>query len=713
MNAPAALLAVRDPLLRHQLRNAVVRAGFATTDVGSADLALAEATRQRPQLVVVEGALGGGAGAEFVRALRALPDAKLIPVLVLSEARAGVAPELALADDATDFFSKPVNLDRFELRVRFLARALVTQRELEGARDELAEQLHALERAHLHAGLGVWECDPAANEVALTHEALHVFGLDAAPASLAELVERTVHPDDRAKLLDALGALAAGVPGAAFEHRAAGALRWLRHHPVRATARRASELPLGLLAQDVTPQRVAEDRIRRIAMYDPVTGLPGRAIFESRLERALQRFAGKENRVALLWLDVDGIHAVRDRHGDAGADEVLRAVANRLVLSLRSGDAVSRIEGNPPGVARLGGDQFAVVLAGIGRMEDAATCAKRLAEVLAAPLEVAGLPRAATLEPRIGIAVAPRDGATVAELIASVQRAGLAAAKSGSRYRFPDGTRNAREDRAATIVADLPNVAERGELSVLYQPRVELADGRISGAEALVRWRHPRLGEIPPKDFIGIAERDGLIDSIGTWVLASASAYAGAWPGGRISVNVSRSQLLSGDFARVVFRALIAANLRPEQLELEVTESLMYENESCLEPLRELAAVGVTLALDDFGSGYSSLSTLVRFPVQVIKIDRSIVKDVDENPDALRVVRGVVRVGHDLGMRVVAEGVDRASQVPLLIDAACDEAQGFLISKPLPGADLQALLASWGPRAAEFAAPSRDREPGI
>jgi EAL domain-containing protein (putative c-di-GMP-specific phosphodiesterase class I) len=227
-----------------------------------------------------------------------------------------------------------------------------------------------------------------------------------------------------------------------------------------------------------------------------------------------------------------------------------------------------------------------------------------------------------------------------------------------------------------------------------------------------VRWRHPRLGDIPPKDFIGIAERDGLIDSIGTWVISSASKFAAKWAGGRVSVNVSRSQLLSGDFARIVFRSLIEANLRPEQLELEVTETLMYENENCLEPLRELAAVGVTLALDDFGSGYSSLSALVRFPVHVIKIDRSIVKDIDENPDAMRVVRGVVRVGHDLGMRVVAEGVDRAGQVPLLIDASCDEAQGFLISKPLPGPQLPDFVSGWARRAAELGQPStREDEP--
>ncbi len=702
MSGLEALLAMRDPLLRHQLRAAMARVGFATTDVGTADAALAEARRSLPSFAVVESALGGGAGAELVRALRGISGSVRFPILVLSEPGASVAPELALADDAIDFMAKPIQLERFEQRLRFVARWLTGARELERTNVALDDQLRAFARAHREAGLGVWECDPATNEIALTREALEVLGLGAAPASLAELLDALVHPDERAKVDGALAALASGETVAAFEHRAPDALRWVRHHALRSSAASASELPLCLLAQDVTPQRVAEDRIQRAALYDAVTGLPGRAIFESRLERALQRYGTAESRVAVLWLDVDGVRTIRESHGDGAADEVLRSVASQLLLSLRASDALSRIESTQHSVARLGGEQFAIVLTGIEKMEDAASCAKRLAEALSRPIDLPGAETPTGLEPRIGIAVAPRDGASVAELIESVQRAGLAAAKSRSRYRFPDGTRNAREDRAATILADLPHVAERGELSLLYQPRVELADGRISGAEALVRWRHPRLGDIPPKDFIGIAERDGLIDAIGTWVLSSAAAFAGQWAGGRISVNVSRSQLLSGDFARVVFRSLIAANLRPEQLELEVTESLMYENENLLEPLRELAAVGVKLALDDFGSGYSSLSALVRFPVHVIKIDRSIVKDIDENPDAMRVVRGVVHVGHDLGMRVVAEGVDRPGQVPLLIEAACDEAQGFLIAKPLGGPQLVKFAEDWAPRAASF-----------
>jgi diguanylate cyclase (GGDEF)-like protein len=694
-----ALIAVRDPLLRAQLKSGLARAGLRVSEAGSADAALAVARGRMPILVVLEQALDGGAGAELARALRALPGGDAVVIFALTEPRASARE---LASEANDLIPKPVDLERFEKRVRLFLRGAAAATLLEDARDALQSQLRTFDLVHARAGLGVWECDPATNELALTPAALRVLGLERAPASLEALLLEAVHAADRQKVAEALSACAIGADVPSFEHRAAGSLRFIRHFPLRSRAEGASELALSLLAQDVTSERVAEDRLQRIALYDPVTELPGREIFEARLQRALRSFAEAASYVALLWVELGGLRTLRESHGEGAHDEALRAVATRLVDALRTHDSVGHIASRERGVARFEGERFAVILTQVQRAEDAATCAKRVAAALAQPIEIRGVPRPILLQPHLGVALAPRDGAAPAELIASAQRAALGAARTGIPYRFPSGSQAVKEGRIATIVADLQGAAERGELSLLLQPRIGLASRRVVGAEALVRWLHPHLGEVAPKEFIGVAERDGVIDSIGQWVLSRAVAEAARWPAGRISVNVSRSQLLSGDFARTVFRALIDAQLRPEQIELEVTESLMYESENCLEPLRELAAVGVTLALDDFGSGYSSLSALVRFPVHVIKIDRSIVKDIDENPDAMRVVRGVVRVAHDLGMRVVAEGVDREGQVPLLAEAECDEAQGFLFAKPLRPEEFAQFVADWDPEATDF-----------
>jgi predicted signal transduction protein with EAL and GGDEF domain len=395
-----------------------------------------------------------------------------------------------------------------------------------------------------------------------------------------------------------------------------------------------------------------------------------------------------------MLIEATGLDGVRDRLGPLVCDEALRVLARRLVHSVRESDTISRVEGVQGGVARVGANELAILLTGIERLEDVTACARRLADRVQEPVPVLG--QHLEVGAVMGIAMFPRDGSTASDLLGSARRAREDAkvGAEGSSHRFSAHRAINDEERALVIMSELPHVAQRGELQVLYQPRVELPSQRIIGAEALLRWQHPRLGEISPREFIEIAEREGSIEAIGTWVLAKACAEAARWGELRVSVNVSRSQLQSAGFANRVFQALIQARLRPDQLELEITESLMLEGESCLDPLRELDAVGVSLALDDFGSGYSSLSALVRFPIKVLKLDRSIVQQIDSNPHAARVLRGVVSLGQDLGMRVVAEGVDRAEQVALLLEAGCAEAQGFHFSRPIPARDFAALAAA-------------------
>jgi len=439
----------------------------------------------------------------------------------------------------------------------------------------------------------------------------------------------------------------------------------------------------------------------RLANYDTVTGLPNRRLFMDRIERALRDTANTGAAGAVLQLNLDRFKQVNEALGLNIGDSVLKAVAMRLDLALR-GAAAAYLDGPkavPPVLARLGGDEFTVLLTGIGKAEHATPVAQSLVNAIAGPFRAGG--EEVFLSASVGVTIFPDDGMEAGTLI---NNAGVAMRhakeQGGNGYQLYSKEQNARSLRRLSLEGELRRAIERDELRLFYQPKVRVANGRGSGAEALVRWQHPERGLLGPNEFIPVAEETGLVVPLGEWVLRTACTQSADWIRAglrvpRISVNVASPQFRTQRFPQTVGSALEDADLDPRYICLELTESAMMEDAPrSVRFLQELKEIGVRLSIDDFGTGYSSLSYLKRFPLNELKIDRSFVMGVDTDADNAAIVIAIIAMARGLGLSVCAEGVETKSQLGLLKRHDCDECQGFLFSKPMPTEAFAKLLGS-------------------
>ncbi len=464
--------------------------------------------------------------------------------------------------------------------------------------------------------------------------------------------------------------------------------------PVRLTINRvddaASSKPTGYVAlmADVSGVKRAEEQLYHMAHHDALTQLPNRLLLDARLEHALQRARRDRSRVAVMFLDVDRFKNVNDSLGHPAGDKLLSEVARRLRENLREEDTV----------ARVGGDEFALVLEGVRDRKDVSRAADKLIAALSGTIELAG--GSAALTTSIGVVLYPDHGDDATTLLKHADAAMYRAKERGrNQYQFySDELTTAAHDRLSLEV-DMRRALERGdEFTLHFQPLVELASGAIFGVEALMRWQHPTRGAVSPTEFIPIAEDCGLIEALGEWALHSACRELQRWhasglPGLQMSVNVSARQLVRRRVVESLRNVLRDYELPPNTLALELTETvLMNDPVSAGRTLRELAALGVGLSVDDFGTGYSSLSYLKRFPVNTLKIDRSFVRDAPRNSGDAAICRAVIALAKSLGLKVIAEGVETAAHRDLLLAAGCVFAQGYLYSRPLPAADLNSIL---------------------
>jgi diguanylate cyclase (GGDEF)-like protein len=434
--------------------------------------------------------------------------------------------------------------------------------------------------------------------------------------------------------------------------------------------------------QDVTAAIKAEARISHLARHDALTDLPNRVLFQEKLDEALVRVSRGE-RVAVMCLDLDRFKAVNDTLGHSVGDELLKLVAERLRACVREGDTVSR----------LGGDEFAIIQPSGEQPTGATALASRVIDSLSAPYTIAG--HEIVIGTSIGISIAPDDGDTADQLLKNADLA-MYRAKSDGRgvFRFFEPAMDAKMRARREMELELRTAQTNAEFVIFYQPLVNVTVGKVVGFEALLRWRSPARGLVPPSEFIALAEEIGLIVPIGNWVLKQACAEAAKWPSDiKIAINLSPVQFKSDRLVLDIVSALGASGLSPQRLELEITESVMLqETETTLEILRQIKALGVSISMDDFGTGYSSLSYLRKFPFDKIKIDQSFIRDLSDAHDSVAIVRAVMGLGSSLGMVTMAEGVETAEQLRTLRAEGCTEVQGFLFSPAVPADEIDALL---------------------
>jgi diguanylate cyclase (GGDEF)-like protein/PAS domain S-box-containing protein len=440
------------------------------------------------------------------------------------------------------------------------------------------------------------------------------------------------------------------------------------------------------LQEEVAERQQAEERVMHLANHDALTGLPNRRLLIDRLGQALALAHRENHQVAVLFMDLDRFKTINDSLGHMKGDALLQNVARRLSETLREGDTVSR----------LGGDEFVIVLPSLDQPKAAEKVALKLVDALAPPIDLGG--QELRVSASIGISLFPEDGRDTETLLRNADSAMYHAKDMGrNNYQFFMEQMNVAAAERLRLENDLHRALERQEFELHFQPRVSVANGLACGIEALIRWRHPERGLVLPEHFIPVAEDTGLIVPIGEWVINEACRQGTAWcaaglPKLPVAVNLSPRQFRQSNLVDTVARAIERHGWPCKLLELEITEGvLMQQTSETLKTLEALNRLGVGLAIDDFGTGYSSLSYLKRFPVDFLKIDQSFVRDIAVDPDDATIVTAIIGLAHNLGLTVVAEGVENASQLDFIRDAGCDEAQGYHIGRPMPAGQ----LAEW------------------
>ncbi len=453
------------------------------------------------------------------------------------------------------------------------------------------------------------------------------------------------------------------------------------------------------VVRDITERKRTEERVFRLAYYDILTGLLNRNSFKDHLAQAVAHAQRHRRYVATLFLDLDRFKRINDTFGYKVGDLLLQSVAERIQEGVRKSDKAARhVEAQfSHSVSRLGGDEFTILLPEIRHVQDSANVAKRILDTLSRPLVIAG--HEIFITGSIGITVYPMDGGDADTLLKNADAAMYSAKEQGrNNYQFYSEAMNASSLKRLSLENALRKALDRQEFLVYYQPQIHINSGKIVGMEALLRWKHPEIGLVSPGDFIPLAEETGLIVPIGEWVLNAACTYNKALqmmglPPRRMAVNISSLQFRPQSLVAAITRALNASGLDPCWLELELTESAVMKNmEESSGILRELKQMGLRVAIDDFGTGYSSLAYLKRFPLDILKIDGSFIRDIPGDRDNEAIAAAIIAMAHSLNLEVIAEGVETQNQFVFLRDHRCGAVQGYLFSPALPGEEMKKYL---------------------
>jgi predicted signal transduction protein with EAL and GGDEF domain/CheY-like chemotaxis protein len=704
MSAPASpirvLVADDDAILR-EIAGAMLRdAGFAVQTVASGDAAVAACALRMPDIVLLDVEMPDGNGYQACTNIRSLPGGADLPIVMVTGCDDTVSIDRAYEAGATDFVVKPINWALLVHRIRYVLRGARTIVDLRFSEQKNAALLKAIpDGIFLVNGRGAIEhCyNPAAGLIDTPKNGFASMRfLDLIPAAA------------RVRAMDCLDAALRG-EAAVFEFPLDAESRSNRHFECRYLPNSSGQVLA--IVRDVTARKEAQARIHRLAYFDGLTGLPNREWIHDYLAQSLTE-AGQLNRgLALLYVDLDQFKRINDTLGHETGDALLRQVAERLQAGLDLDD-----DGDEPAVppnmhapdqgvpqrargrlARVGGDEFIVVLNGRTDVAQAQWAAQRILSILAAPFQQQSYELVVT--PSIGIAMYPEHGADAQSLLKNADGAMYEAKASGrNQLRVYDSSMNVRALKRLSLEMELRRAVENSSLEVYYQPKYRASDLRMLGGEALLRWFHPERGQIPTADFIAVAEETGLIGDIGRWALKRVCRDLCQWrreglelP--RVAVNVSGRDFMYPEALLRLGDTVTQAQLSPSLFELELTEGvLMQDAEAGRRSLLALKEFGFALAIDDFGTGYCSLNYLKRFPLDTLKIDRSFVSDISGDPDDASIVRAIIALGHSLDLKIVAEGVTTQTQLQFLQAESCDAIQGFLMSPAVPADTFRGLL---------------------
>jgi len=694
--------------------------GFEITETHGGEQALALLAEWMPDIVVLDAMMPGLDGFDTCRELRETPGFSDLPVLMLTGLDDDASITRAYQVGATDFFVKSNQWSLLAGRLRHVLRSARTRQELERSKSKLA-------RAQDLARMGSFDWRHAGcrggGELTLALEALRVFGLGPhEQLSLRRLIRMVPNPERRGmtRVLNDVRAqntvLAIDVP----VHLPDGRMRIVHVEAEPEFNEHGHSIGYTGIVQDVTDRRVAEDRIRHLANFDALTGLPNRRQLIWRSERALEHARRLGHLAAMLLIDLDRFKIINDTLGHAAGDELLVEVARRLRSCVRHSDQVMdgalesagvRSHRTLEAVGRLGGDEFIALLPEVADEADADRVSTRILEAMREPIFVGGQECFVTTS--VGVAMYPRDGSTVADLMRnsdvamySVKNAGRNAAAIYSPMLAGRGREKLELESA------LHKAIERNELVLHYQPKIDVRSARMVGVEALMRWQRGAT-LVPPADFIPLAEETGLIVPLSEWALREAARQAKIWQvsfgfADSIAVNLPNRMFERSDLVEHIHQCVSAYGVPHRAIQLEITETgLMKDLQNVIPALHRLTEIGVEISIDDFGTGYSSLAYLTTLPISELKIDRGFVRDLGITPQSSAVVTAIIALARSLGLRVIAEGVENLRQMEVLHRLGCGVMQGFLFSRPIPPDELERWLQQTVlPRKAPWIAPA-------
>jgi len=688
------LVADDDPVMRLLMLEMLAQVGLDAVEAEDGPAAIASFQRQPPDLVLLDVDMPNMDGFAVCRAIRALQaqeslqslgSAATVPIIMVTGGDDLEAVTQAYEVGATDFVSKPINWPILGHRVLYVLRASDAIARLRVADAHNRAVLAAIPDTFFRLDR---------DGVYLDYEQGHEAG-SAFPQKqcVGRHVSEVLPQHIAGHLLEQTRAVLASQQIRSFDYELQLGQQ-LRHFEARLVSTGAGDV-LGLV-RDISERKRTEEQIRRLAYCDSLTGIPNRQAFLELLERELahSRQAGKK--FAVLFMDLDSFKRINDTLGHNVGDLLLQTVSERLRETIRPSDVVSHMaSGNH--LARLGGDEFTILIPDLDRVEDALAVAQRVKDAMRRPFQLDGNEIFVTAS--IGISLYPEDGEDSESLLKYADTAMYHAKNCGkNNAKLYSSSLTMQIMSHVKLEVGLRKALQNNELYLLYQPQIDVPSSQIVGVEALVRWRHPEHGVIPPNDFIPLAEETGLIVPIGEWVLRTACTQAKAWQQAcrraiRMAVNLSARQFKDENLTQIVLSALGDTGLEPRLLELELTEgTLMDDARATMVMLEQLRGIGVLLSIDDFGTGYSSMSYLKRFDVRALKIDKSFIIGLPQDSENAAITRAIIAMAHGLKMIVVAEGVETDEQLTLLEQYGCDLAQGYFLGRPSPQESITQML---------------------